>query len=111
MIIKEQIKIEKQCREEIENDIVNIKNELHKPFIIVSHLVTRNHGDRYLLLTWLEEICLKYNIPFVNPIKELMKSNIDLNTIFVEESILTHYNDVGHEEILKIYTDFINKIC
>ena len=40
-----------------------------------------------------------------------MKSNIDLNTIFVEESILTHYNDVGHEEILKIYTDFINKIC
>jgi len=109
--IKEHIQIEKQCREEIENDIISIKNELDKPFIIVSHLVTRNHGDRYLLSIWLEEICLKYNIPFVNPIKELMKSNVDLNKIFLEESILAHYNDMGHEEILKIYTDFINKIC
>ena len=51
----------KRPSKEIENDIISIKNELDKPFIIVSHLVTRNHGDRYLLSIWLEEICLKYN--------------------------------------------------
>jgi hypothetical protein len=101
------IKIETQLKEEIEEDILKIKNELNKPFIIVSHLVTKNSGERYNLSCWLEEICLKYNIPFINPIKELIKKGINLEDIFLQEELLAHYNEKGHDEILKIYSEFI----
>lgn len=108
--IKNDIKIEIQTKEEIEEDILKIKNELNKPLIIVSHLVTIDKGERYNLTFWLEEICLKYNIPFINPIKELIKKNINIDEIFLKEDILAHYNEIGHQEILKIYSEFIGKI-
>ena len=108
--IKDEIKIETQSKEEVEEDILKIKNELNKPLIIVSHLVTKNNGERYNLSCWLEEICLKYDIPFINPIKELMKKNINLNNIFLKEELLAHYNEKGHAEILKIYSEFIENI-
>ena len=108
--IKCHIKIESQTKKEIEEDILQIKNELNKPIIIVSHLVTRNTGERYNLSVWLEEICLKHNILFINPIKELNKKNININDIFINENILSHYNEKGHAKILKIYSEFIDKI-
>lgn len=105
-----EIKIETQLKEEIEEDILKIKNELNKPFIIVSHLVTKNSGERYNLSCWLEEICLKYNIPFINPTKELIKKSVNLEDIFVKEEVLNHYNEKGHDEILKIYSEYIENI-
>jgi hypothetical protein len=105
-----EIKIEMQLKEEIEKDILIIKNELNKPFIIVSHLVTKNSGERYNLSCWLEEICLKYNIPFINPVKELIKKDVNLEDIFLKENIINHYSEKGHNEILKIYSEYIENI-
>ena len=105
-----EIKIETQLKEEIEEDILKIKNELNKPFIIVSHLVTKNSGERYNLSCWLEEICLKYNILFINPVKELIKKGVNLEDIFLKENVLAHYNEKGHNEILKIYSEYIDKL-
>ena len=73
--IKNEIIIEKQTKDEIEQDILQIKEELNKPFIIVSHIITQNSGDRYDLGCWLEEICIRHNIPFINPVKEIIKRN------------------------------------
>jgi hypothetical protein len=58
-----------QTKDEIEEDILKIKELLNKPIIIISHLVTHDSGDRYLLKCWLEEICYKYNILFIDPVK------------------------------------------
>jgi hypothetical protein len=108
--IKNDILIETQLKEEIEEDILNIKKELNKPFIIVSHLVTIKYGERYILSCWLEDICKKHEILFINPVNELKKKDIDLKKIFNNETILAHYNNTGHDEILKIYEEYINKI-
>jgi hypothetical protein len=51
--------------EEIEDDIIQIKNELYpKPFIIVSHFSTYETGKRYELIQLLKKICEKLSIPF-----------------------------------------------
>jgi hypothetical protein len=108
--IKNNIILGTLTKDDIEKDIIEIKNELNKPLIIISHLVTRQKGERYILSEWLEEICKIHKITFINPIKELIKNNVDLNNIFLKEDILAHYNDVGHNEILLIYESYINKI-
>jgi hypothetical protein len=108
--IKNDIVIETQTKEEIEEDILKIRDELNKKFIIVSHLVTRDVGERYVLSCWLEELCAKYSIPFINPVKELIKNNIEINSLFLNENVLAHYNQKGHEEILKIYSNAIENL-
>jgi len=108
--IKNEIKIGILTKDEIEQDIIEIKNELNKPLIIISHLVTREKGERYILSEWLKEICEKHNIPFINPVKELLKNNVDMNNIFLNEKVLAHYNENGHNEILKIYEKYINEL-
>ena len=67
--VKNNITVLDQDKLEIESDILEIKKELNKPFIIISHMVTYNTGARYDLSLWLEEICKKHNISFINPIK------------------------------------------
>lgn len=108
--IKNDINIINQTRDEIEDDIFNIKNILNKPIIIVSHLVTRDYGERYILKCWLEEICLKYNILFIDPIKELTLKNYNINDLFLEKDNLQHYNENGHKIIKEIYNEYIKKI-
>ena len=105
---KPEIKIEIQTKEEIELDILEIKKELNKPFIIVSHLVTIESGKRFELAEWLEEICIKHDIPFINPIRELKKRNINLDNLFLRENKLLHYNDRGQDRIGLIYKEFID---
>lgn len=107
---KDLITLEIQSDTEIENDILNIKNKLKKPIIIVSHLVTRNHGERHELAVLLKNICKKHNILFRNPIDEILKKKHNIDNLFLKENILSHYNDQGHNVILDIYTEFINKI-
>lgn len=106
--IKNNIKIDKLKKTEIENDIISIKNNLNnKPILIVSHLVTRDYGDRYELKIWLEEICKKYNILFLDPIKELKKNNANIDNLFLKEKKLSHYNELGNKKIKEIYNNFL----
>jgi hypothetical protein len=78
--------------------------------LIISHLVTYEKGERYNLALWLEEICIKYNISFINPIKELKTKNLNIDNLFVKENVLSHYTAEGHKEILKIYNDYITNL-
>lgn len=96
--------------EEIENDILEIKNLLKKPIIIVSHLITQNEGSRYELGKLLKKICTKHDIIFINPVEEIIKSNFDKCGIFLQEDVLAHYSQKGHEVIKKIYDAFILNI-
>ena len=77
--------------------------------IIVSHLVTLDSGDRYLLRSWLKDICNKHNIVFIDPIEELKKKCTNIDDLFVKEDILAHYNQDGHNEIKQIYSEFISQ--
>ena len=112
--IKNEVTISYQTKDEIEEDILKIKEELNnKPMLIISHLVTYEKGERYNLAQWVEEICIKYNISFINPIKELKNKNLDLddfNNLFIKESVLSHYTTEGHKEILKIYNNYIKNL-
>lgn len=110
--IKNEIVVSVQTKEEIEQDIIQIKELLNKPIIIVSHLVTRDYGERYILKMWLEEICLKYNILFIDPVKEIKNKNenINLDEIFVQENTLAHYTDYGNQIVKEIYKENINKL-
>lgn len=99
-----------QTKDEIEDDIIKINELLNKKIIIVSHLVTRDIGERYLLKCWLEEICNKYNITFIDPIKELKKKYDNIDKFFLKENILAHYNDEGHIAIKDIYNEYIQKL-
>ena len=108
--IKNDIVVSKQTKEEIEEDIIKIREVLNKPIIIVSHLVTRDYGERYLLKLWLEEICLKYNILFIDPVKEIKQKNVNLDDMFIPENILAHYTDYGHTIIKEIYKENITKL-
>ena len=76
--------------------------------IIVSHLVTYERGERYVLSQWLEEICLKYNIMFINPVRELKARGYDISKAF--EKDINHYTKYGHQMIKEVYDDFIKKL-
>jgi hypothetical protein len=107
--------IEKRSQndQEIENDIIEIKNIINKPIIIVSHLVTYDSGDRFNLSNLLENVCKKHNIMFLNPVKELKKNLgnfFDTEKLFKKENTIAHYTDYGNEKISEIYRDFINNI-
>lgn len=108
--IKNKIIQRVQTNEEIENDIITIKNMLNKPIIIVGHIVTYNKGERYNLLMLLEEICSKYNIPFINPVKEFNKMGYHIKDLIMNENVIAHYNNKGNELIRMIYTSYINNI-
>jgi len=97
-----------QTKDELEKDVIKINDLLNKKCIIISHLVTRDTGERYVLKCWLEEICNKHNILFIDPIKELSKE-YNVNDLF-ENDQMFHYNENGEKAILKIYKDFINKL-
>jgi len=107
--IKNEISIRIQTKDEIEEDVIKINEILEGKIIIVSHLVTLDSGDRYLLRSWLKEICNKHNIVFIDPIEELKKKCTNIDDLFVKEDILAHYNQDGHNEIKQIYSEFISQ--
>jgi hypothetical protein len=106
--LKNNIIIKNQNNEEIENDIIEIKNQLNRPIIIVGHIVTYNYGKRYELLKLLETVCLKHNILFINPFKEIYMRNYNIKNLLEDD--LTHYNFEGHSVMKNIYLDFLKKI-
>jgi hypothetical protein len=94
--------------EEIEEDIVQIRNELYpKPFIIVSHFATYEHGKRYELTQLLQRICGKFNIPFINQSDIIRQHGIG---IIRNEEVFAHYTNDGHAIVSKIYMEKINNV-
>ncbi len=92
--------------EEIEEDIVQIRNELYpKPFLIISHFATYPSGKRYELTKLLESICLKYNIPFLNQSDIIKEYGID---ILIKEPVLAHYNSISLSNVGKMLLNRIN---
>jgi hypothetical protein len=93
--------------EEIEDDILNIRSELHpKPFIIINNYDTYDCGKKYELVKLLENICNKLNIPFLN-LSNIVNS-YDKNT-YVKERILFNYTNNGLD-YGKILFDKINEV-
>jgi len=100
------IEVRELTDEEIEADIWRIKELLSdKKIVISSHVYTRTHGKRYDLVVLLRSLCLKYNIPFFDPMQHLV--GIDLDTVFVKEEGLCHYTPIGHQIIGEKYRQFI----
>jgi hypothetical protein len=94
--------------EEIEDDIIQIKNELYpKPFIIISHFSTYETGKRYELTQLLKKICEKMNIPFLNQSDIVKEHGIN---ILVNEPVLAHYNEEGTRIVAKKLFDKMNEV-
>jgi hypothetical protein len=97
--------------DEIETDILQIQKELNKPFIIVSHYVTNNEGSRYELLGYLQQICKKHNILFIDPIKEIKNKDINftIDKYFVKYDNLNHLTDEGNAIMSLIFKEYITR--
>lgn len=107
--IRDKVVQRKQDKDEIEEDLISIKKELNNKMIVVCHLVTYERGERYILSQWLEELCLKYNILFINPIRELKSVGCDLEKVLEKgEPVISHYTEYGHKMIKDVYVKFIN---
>lgn len=93
--------------EEIEEDIIQIRNELYpRPFIIISHFSTYNHGKRYELVQLLNRLCKNYNIPFINQ-SDIVRDNPH----FLEnEPVLAHYNAEGNAYVGSLLFQKINEV-
>ena len=96
-----------QTKEEVEEDILKMNELLNGKIIIVCHLVTSEEGERFVLKGWLEDICKRHSILFIDPISALKKEYNDLEPFFVKEDKLSHYTELGNAAIGKIYKDFI----
>jgi hypothetical protein len=107
---KNEIKVTLQTDDEIEKDILEIKKELNRPIIIISHICTYKTGERYKLAKLLEHICFKNNILFINPTYEFQKLNLDINNFVLPEKIIAHYTQEGHKVIKSIYEKYIYSI-
>jgi len=104
---RDQIMKQDLTDDQIEEDILTIRRELYpKPFIIISHFATYDHGKRYELIKLLETICAKYDIPFLNQSDIVAKYGTD---ILQKEPILAHYTDVGKTYVGKILFEKIKQ--
>jgi hypothetical protein len=92
--------------EEIEEDILKIKKLVYpKKMLIVPHNYTYAHGKRYNLISLLEKLTMKYNIPFINPGK-LMNG---VPGVYENEKAL-HYTNKGNIIIGYEYKKAIDKL-
>ena len=95
--------------EEIEEDLIQIRNELYpKPFIVISHFATypdRKNSDELTQL--LQSICLKFNIPFLNQSDLIAKYG---ERILSPEPVLAHYTEEGRQIVGEWMMDKIREI-
>ena len=109
-ILKDEIEFGNLTDNEIIEDLNKIIYLLKdKKIIIVGHLVTRKNGIRYELLNLIKNYCSQNNVPFIDPVTELLKKTLPLNDLISTDN--QHYTEKGHKEILTIYTNFIDEIC
>jgi len=94
--------------DEIENDIIQIRNEVYpKPLIIISYFSTYESGETFELIQLLKNICEKLNIPFLNQIDIVKEYG---SNILINESVLAHYTNDGLNYVGKILFDKINQV-
>lgn len=98
-----------QSDSEIENDIIEMKNLLNKPIIIVGHITTYSKGSRFKLVKLLENICLRHNILFINPTEEVKQLGLNINNFVKQEKIIAHYNNKGKELMKSVYKKYITR--
>jgi len=92
---KENIILSELTDAEIEEDLIQIRNELYpKPFMVISHFATYDSGKRYGLIQLLKNLCEKLNIPFFNQSELLTKYG---SGILIKEPVLAHYTIQGNE--------------
>jgi hypothetical protein len=101
------LKIYDLTDEEIEKDIIEIKNLIYpKPLILCGHIYTRKYGKRYELILLLKRLSNKYAIPFFDPVEQL--AGIELSDAFnLQENVLAHFTDYGKKIISERYRHFI----
>ena len=106
---KDNITIRDLNDDEIEEDIVSIVKLLHpKPVLIVSHFSTYANSKRSILASLLERICLKLNIPFINP--SILLCDYTASQLFESEKTLNHYTPFGHSVISQKYKECIDAL-
>jgi hypothetical protein len=103
--------LEIQTYDEIQNDILEIKQLLHpRKFIIVSHYNVLSDGkyfeSRNNLICMLQKICNDNNILFVNPTEVLKNYKQE----YVMTNDLSHYSDVGINAFTKYMNTLISSI-
>lgn len=99
----------KQDKNEIEEDLISIKKELNGKLVVVCHIVTYERGERYELSQWLEELCAKHSILFINPVRELKLKGCDIDKAVEKgEPVIHHYTEYGHKMIKDVYIEFAN---
>ena len=92
--------------EEIENDLIKIKELLHpKKILVVSHIYTYKTGKRYELIKLLKYLCEKHSLPFLSP-SDHFNTNDDLYV--KNEKVLSHFSSNGTELIGNLYKEVIN---
>jgi hypothetical protein len=94
--------------EEIEEDLVNIRNELYpKKLLVVSHFCTYNHGKRYDLIQLLSGLCVKYDIPFFDQSDIIHEYG---TRILKTEPVLAHYTEEGEQIVGKILNNLVEEV-
>lgn len=107
---KEKIIKSELSDQEIENDIIKLKNVLSpKKLLIVPHIYTRKEGKRYDLVKLVESICQKYDLPFLDVSVELEKKQ-HISDVYCKEQKLAHFTDYGYHLVADIYRDKINSM-
>ena len=101
----------KQSDEEIEDDILEIQKLLYpRKIIIVSHYNSKQNGEfidaRNHLINLLNSICLKYDIPFINPTIAL--SNYSQEQVMQYD--LGHYTDFGLNEFSNYINNYLKNL-
>lgn len=103
--ILDNFKCVKQTYEEIESDILEIKKLVEpRKILIVTHYDSKLNGQyieqRHNLITLLDNVCQKYNIPIIKP-SDVLKD-------YTQEQVMT--NDLGHYTSfgLNKFTEYIN---
>ena len=111
---RNKIKIETGCL--TDEDIIRDMDEIcdilsDKHIIFVGHLVTRESGERYKLLKLIQNYCGHKNIPFIDPMHELLqKKRLSIREVIADhDTVFAHYTEKGHHEILQVYETFITK--
>lgn len=88
--------------EEIFSDLIEIKNELYpKPFIVISHFATYEHGRRYELIQFLKLACQILNIPFFDQSTIVSKYG---NSVLQDNA---HFSNYGNNIVGSILYDKI----
>ena len=108
-LLSEAVTVKELTDEEIESDLLEIRDLLHpKKVIVVTHIDTKKIGTRSDLVNLLKKLCAKIGIPLIDP--SILLENYSENVLFKKNDSARHYTDYGHSRIKLIYEEAINEL-